>query len=895
MKTYACWMRWLAWLWFVALAGPVGCGDGDSGATTCSDGRVCASGYVCDEAHHACATPTQLAECQGQAQAAPCSYPGVPNGACDDGVCLPAGCGNGAVDPGEACDDGNRVSGDGCSADCGSNETCGNGAVDPREACDDGNRVSGDGCSADCGSNETCGNGAVDPGEECDNGTGNSDTGRNACRTNCRGHFCGDHVVDSGEACDDGNRVSGDGCSADCTSNETCGNHIVDPGEQCDDGNHVSGQDGCQADCTLPTCGDGIVDATLGEQCDDGLANSDTVPGACRTNCQRHCGDHVIDIGETCDDGNQVSGDGCSADCTSSEACGNGIVDVAVGEQCDDGNAQSHDGCSGCQVEPTTWEKGPSESPPARRLPAMAYDAAHGRVVLFGGDGGSTGFLSDTRLWDGITWTKVPLATGSTPPFLGAAMAYDAARGKVVLVGSGFTVGFLGTWEWDGSTWTNATPATGSPPPRAYHALAYDAARGKVVLFGGYNGGVLADTWEWDGSTWTKVTPATGSPPARADHALAYDAARGKVVLFGGSDSSNHVLADTWEWDGSTWTNATPATGSPAPRAHHALAYDPARGKVVLFGGSDSSNHALADTWAWDGSTWTNMTPAAGSPAARADHALAYDAARGKVVLFGGSDRNNNLLADTWAWDGSTWTPASGSPPGRFDLAMAYDAARGKVVMFGGVTVNTAGSGYVYLADTWEWDGSSWTNVTPALFSPPGRASHVMAYDAARGKVVLFGGTNHGGWLGPSFADTWEWDGSSWTNVTPASGSPPSGGVMTYCAARGKVVLFAGGAGGTWEWDGSSWTNVTPVSGSAPAGVGYVMAYDAARGKVVLFGGVDTINGIPSYLAATWEWDGSTWTNVTPASGSPSGGGAMAYDAARGKVVLFGGLQHQQR
>ena len=39
--------------------------------------------------------------------------------------------------------------------------------------------------------------------------------------------------------------------------------------------------------------------------------------------------------GEVCDDGNNVNGDGCSADCRSRETCGNGIVDPAAGEQCD--------------------------------------------------------------------------------------------------------------------------------------------------------------------------------------------------------------------------------------------------------------------------------------------------------------------------------------------------------------------------------------------------------------------------------------------------------------------------------------------------------------------------------------------------------------------------------
>lgn len=81
------------------------------------------------------------------------------------------------------------------------------------------------------------------------------------------GGQCGDGNVDLAEVCDDGNTTDGDGCSADCQSDETCGNLIVDTsvGEECDDGNTLSG-DACQETCLTPICGDGIVD--VGERCD---------------------------------------------------------------------------------------------------------------------------------------------------------------------------------------------------------------------------------------------------------------------------------------------------------------------------------------------------------------------------------------------------------------------------------------------------------------------------------------------------------------------------------------------------------------------------------------------------------------------------------------------------
>jgi len=295
---------------------------------------------------------------------------------------------------------------------------------------------------------------------------------------------------------------------------------------------------------------------------------------------------------------------------------------------------------------------------------------------------------------------------------------------------------------------TDATPTeAGGPVP---------VSGGRVLLFGGLDSnGRLANTWEWNGSSWTQRTTANG-PSARSGHEMAYDSARQKVVLFGGYGSN--WLADTWEWDGSSWTRRSTAIG-PSARLDHAMAYDSARQKVVLFGGYNSRGANFADTWEWDGSSWTQLTISNG-PSARRSHAMAYDSARQKVVLFGGRD-GSGRLADTWEWDGSSWTQltSANGPSARQEHAMAYDSARQKVVLFGGYDSSSR-------ADTWEWNGSSWTERTTSN-GPSARYSHAMAYDSARQKVVLFGGD----WIQLGIAaDTWEWDGSSWTQRTSANG-----------------------------------------------------------------------------------------------------------------------------
>jgi hypothetical protein len=119
----------------------------------------------------------------------------------------------------------------------------------------------------------------------------------------------------------------------------------------------------------------------------------------------------------------------------------------------------------------------------------------------------------------------------------------------------------------------------------------------------------------------------------RVDTPMAYDVARGRVVLFGGN-VDNQPTDETWEWDGSTWTLRAPAT-SPAPRIAHALAYDAVRSRVVLLGGMGVTYSAHDDTWEWDVTTWVQVTRAA-RPPARFDDALAGDSVRGRVLMFAG-------------------------------------------------------------------------------------------------------------------------------------------------------------------------------------------------------------------------------------------------------------------
>ncbi|HEY6179540.1 MAG TPA: DUF4215 domain-containing protein [Kofleriaceae bacterium] len=259
-------------------------------------------------------------------------------------------CGNLVMDPGEACDDGNNIDGDGCSHDCMSKEVCGNHVIDRAvgEVCDDGNTADGDGCSHDCKSLETCGNGIVDTakGEVCDDG---NQVDGDGCSANCKSdERCGNGIVDTtvGEVCDPPGHGT---CQPGCRSSGECGNGKVDPGEECDDGLDTNrpkfnGDDrDCRMDCVINRCGDGFVNSNGAhhEDCDD----HDRVDNnACTNDCKvAMCGDGILGPNEECDDENTTDGDGCTHDCKK-EFCGDSIknnLNASKPEQCDSGGVST--------------------------------------------------------------------------------------------------------------------------------------------------------------------------------------------------------------------------------------------------------------------------------------------------------------------------------------------------------------------------------------------------------------------------------------------------------------------------------------------------------------------------------------------------------------------------
>jgi hypothetical protein len=308
-----------------------------------------------------------------------------------------------------------------------------------------------------------------------------------------------------------------------------------------------------------------------------------------------------------------------------------------------DGPDPMVDGGDRCVEGTGQWQAlAPTAAPSARYDHSMTYDPMRQRVVLFGGRTGpeNEDLLNDTWEWDGTTWLKanVPFAPS---PRSGAPLVFDELAGEVVLYG-GYTQGGASqeTFYWDGTRWESRPIVETGPSYRSDHGLVYDAARQRMVLVGGFLGAGDGGTWELDPatSTWSDRMPAV-APPRRRNPAFAYDAARARSVLFGGRSSSGPVLDDTWEWNGTTWTNTVsdcvPTSVSPT------MTYDGARSRVALFTGDAM--------WAWDGAAWRRQQPTTAAPPNRLEAAITFVGGAQAVLLFGGIV-DERPASDTWVF-----------------------------------------------------------------------------------------------------------------------------------------------------------------------------------------------------------------------------------------------------
>jgi len=321
---------------------------------------------------------------------------------------------------------------------------------------------------------------------------------------------------------------------------------------------------------------------------------------------------------------------------------------------------------------------------------------------------------------------------------------------------------------------------------------------------------------------------------------------------------------------------------TPGGRAETRMVYDPAYSHVILFGGSTAVDSAtkiaydLDDTWEWFGDHWARRyTPH--SPGARSGHAMVYDANRSRIVIFGGrrvdtSTKVQSVLSDTWIFQNNDWSQLAtpNTPPARTVMGAAFDKVRDRIVMFGGNTISTDGKNTVTaLHDTWEFDGTTWTqrgSEGPKVTKP------IVVYDDATNQILLLGLDESS----TSKTDTlmYVYDGAAgtWNQVKP-EGLPTcvNEAFVTFDGETNSVILAGGVCASsdlddtTFSWDGTKWTKLE-VKTITDRAFGGTLAYDASRQTLLQYGGTLAFAGIRIGTFAFTAGDWSTLVDTTSPS-----------------------------
>lgn len=280
----------------------------------------------------------------------------------------------------------------------------------------------------------------------------------------------------------------------------------------------------------------------------------------------------------------------------------------------------------------------------------------------------------------GVEWQQI--SPTQTPPNSPIAITRDSCRDVGVLWTSNCGPNpMAGTWEFNNmDMWQQVMPV-GRPDACEPGYVAFDPCRCMTVQWGGVGSGDCPP-YEYDGMSWTPGSCA-GVPQNRDAHRMVGVPNRCTIFMFGGRRFAGGGVQvnDAYEFDGSSWTLHFPAVRPPA-RQDHAMAYDPTRDVVVVFGGWDGSTR-LGDTWEFDFATLTwsqvSLTPP-NAPSARHFSTMAFFPEENAIFLFGGND--GAVRNDTWMYDGTTWTQLSlpSSPPTASGF-MAYDSANDRILM----------------------------------------------------------------------------------------------------------------------------------------------------------------------------------------------------------------------
>jgi Galactose oxidase, central domain len=440
----------------------------------------------------------------------------------------------------------------------------------------------------------------------------------------------------------------------------------------------------------------------------------------------------------------------------------------------------------------------------------------------------------------------------------------------VAILGAGLGA-FFGIRAVQGA---GSATSSGQPSARNGAAMAYDAADGSVILFGGQNRSrSLDDTWRWDGSAWTHAHPAA-SPPPLDNAQMTYDPVSHDLVLVGSQqiEGSNHgpvgCLGGSGSSSSGSSSGSSGSTATVIPPGNPIPAIAPAPSATPIPSGTAKPGRTVpmvppdcgtigspsAVTWLWNGSDWSKASSS--TPfVVFGSGTLATDPVSGRVLLLTRGPFAEPALGAA--------QPAIACP-----MQVIPDAP-------------PKCPGLPMVAPAWTWNGHQWKELASnaSTFDFVGSA---IVDDAVTGKLASFGGDFiapvpqplpcHGCVARPPVKQSScctgtesIWNGTSWKQIATYKNGPSTYGVTFRGdpATHSDVLLTADGQ--TWLWTGV-WTRVHPGT-TPPIVSSAASAYDAATGQLVIFGGFGVTSRETGLYDQTWTWNGSDWTQRGGSSG----------------------------
>jgi len=561
---------------------------------------------------------------------------------------------------------------------------------------------------------------------------------------------------------------------------------------------------------------------------------------------------------------------------------------------------------------------GPPEWQPLSAIPGppslwsdwTVYEPSTGLLYYPGLASSSLEIRALDPLTGGVT-TLTP--SGAAPSAFYSYLALDEADSRLLVVqppDPSFGNPSTQVWSLDLSPtpmWSEWTPS-GTPPPLAVFRLALiDPVRRRLLLPAS-----SGEIWVLNldaPPTWQQF-PSSGLPGSVGDNPVVFDPASDRFWTLdtGGDPYSMSPMTFLW---------AQESTGGPAPGARYGagIALDPLQHRLFVNGGmSTAGDDTHSDAWALSldmPHTWTQLAPDAVRPPLRGGAGDGYDAARQRLVVFGGSNELGGFRNDTWALDlGMTpqWSPiaAQGTPPpARYFHASAWDDAHDRLVVCGGYYGDTQHP----FGDLWALSFGAgpptWSPIAPAGPAPAARMLANLVYDSLQDRFLLLFGYDGA----QALQDVWELRLAPtpvWRQLSPAGAAPATraASMCVFDAARNRVIIFGGGTNAgllndLWALDlaagDGTWHPIAVSPGPSQRNLG-LLRFDTIHDRLLLFGGYGVEYQDPNfasinYLNDSWTLDlGGTpaWHERSPSGFLPPGRDRAngAYDPIHDRLIL---------